>query len=263
LSRILLQRTWPCRGGGRAQERGRGVSEISCHGSMYIRSMTLSVSRTVSLSHTQAFVHPCTRPLSNHSLTHSLYFKLSYFISLSLSLSLLLSVVFAFAFSFRLSVGVALSSLHTHSRTRSHMLSLIHPLTNARTHQIFMSIFLAHSHTFLYLSLSFSLSLSLSLLHTYTDTHTHSHSHTLSFMNWLIHSFIVVACARCVVFSARTRTRSLLSVSLPLPPFLVRFLSDSVSFVLFLPSRWLASSPSLSHSFASSLFQLPVTMISI
>jgi len=115
-----------------------------------------------------------------------------------------------------------------------------------------MPIFLAHSHTFLYLSLSFLLSLSLSLLHTYTDTRTHSHSHTLSLMNSRIHSFIVVACARCVVFSARTHARSLLSVSLPLPPFLVRFLSDSISFVLFLPSRWLASSLSLSHSFASS-----------
>jgi len=113
------------------------------------------------------------------------------------------------------------------------------------------------------LSLSFPISLSLSLLHIYTDTHTHSHSHTLSLMNSLIHSFIVVACARCVVFSARTRVRSLLSVSLPLPPFFVRFLSDSISIVLFLPSRWLASSPSLSHSFASSFFQLLGTMISI
>jgi len=33
---ILPPRTRPCGGGGRAQERGVGVSEISCHGSMYI-----------------------------------------------------------------------------------------------------------------------------------------------------------------------------------------------------------------------------------
>jgi len=87
--------------------------------------------------------------------------------------------------------------------------------------------------------------------------------YTLSLMNSLNQSFIVVACARCVVFSARTRARSLLSVSLPLPPFLARFLSDCISFVLFLPSRSLASSPSLLHSFASSLFWLLVTMNSI
>jgi len=143
--------------------------------------------------------------------------------------------------------------------TQWHALS--HPPTHKRTHA--PNLYAHFSCTLTHISLSFSLfpslSVSLSLLHTYTDTHTHSHSHTHSLMNSLIHSFIVVACARCVVFSARTRARSLLSVSLPLPPFLVRFLSNSISFVLFLPSRWLASSLSLSHSFASSFF----TMISI
>ena len=71
---LLPPRTWPCGGGGRAQERGLGVSEISCHSSMYIRSMTLSVSRTLSLPLTQSFVHPRTRPLSNHSPAHSFFF---------------------------------------------------------------------------------------------------------------------------------------------------------------------------------------------
>ena len=47
--------------------------------------------------------------------------------------------------------------------------------------------------------------------------------------------------------------------SLPFPPFLVCLRSDSI--VLVLPSRLLASSPSLSNSFASSFFQLLVTMI--
>ena len=40
--------------------------------------------------------------------------------------------------------------LHTHSRTRSHTLSLIHSLINAHTHPILFLIFLAHSHTFLF-----------------------------------------------------------------------------------------------------------------
>jgi len=74
LSGILPPRIWPCGRGGRAQEQGVGVSEISCHGSMYIRSMTLSVSRTVSFSLSQAFVHPRTHPLTNHSPTPSFYF---------------------------------------------------------------------------------------------------------------------------------------------------------------------------------------------
>ena len=64
--------------------------------------------------------------------------------------------------------------------------------------------------------------------------HTHIRTHTLSLIHSLIHSFIVVACACCDVFSARMCVRSLLSVSLPLPPFLIRF---SLRFYLlcFLP----------------------------
>ena len=76
---------------------------------------------------------------------------------------------------------------HTHSRTRSHghTLFLIHSLTNAQTHHIFIPILLAHSHTFLsfplsFLFLSFSLSLSLSLSYTHTLIHTHIRTHTLS-----------------------------------------------------------------------------------
>jgi len=234
-----------------------------CHGSKYIRSMTLSVSRTVSLSltHKLLFTHALAHVPIIHPPTHSISNSLTLFHPLSLSL--LLSLVFALAFSLRLSVCLALSSLHTHSRTRSHTLSLIHPLTKARTIKSLCHFPGTLTHISLSFSLFPSLSLSLSLLHTCNDTHAHSHPHTLSLMNSLIHSFIVVAYARCVVFSVRTRARPLLSVSLPLPPFLVLFLSDSVCFVLFLPSQWLASSPSLSHSFASSLFQLLVTMISI
>jgi len=208
------------------------------------------------------------------SFTHPLILSLTLLLYFSHSLSLwcvracvrafpsfLLSLTFALAFSLRLSIRLSCSSIHTHSRTRSHTLSLIQSLTNAHTYQIFIPIFLAHSHTFLSLSLSLFLSLSLTHIHWYT--HTHSHSHTLSLIHSLIHLFIVVACARCVVYSVRTRARSLLSVSLSLPPFLVRFLSDSISFVLSPPSRSLASLPSFSHSSASSLVQLLVTMISI
>jgi len=86
LSGILPLRTWLCGGGGRAQEWRMEVFEISCYGSTYIRSMPFSVSRTVSLSLSPAFVHPRTHALTNHSPTDSLYFSLSYFISLSLSL---------------------------------------------------------------------------------------------------------------------------------------------------------------------------------
>jgi len=239
----------------------------------------LSFSRTFSLALSQAFVHPRTHPFTSYSHTYSFSFSLSYFVSLSLSLwcvrasmracpSLLLSFAFALAFSLRLSVYLFLSLLHIHLRTRSHTLSL-HPLTHKRTRTPNLYPHLARSLThislssslFLSLSLVLSLSLSLSLLHTYTDTHTHSHSHTLLLIHSLIHSFIVVACARCVVFSTRSRARSLLSVSLPLHPVLIPFLCNSVSFALFLPSRSLASSPSFSHSFASSLFQLLVAMI--
>jgi len=250
-----------------------GVSEISCHGSMYIRSMTLSVPRTVSFSLSQAFVHPRTHPLTKHSPTHSFYLSLSYFISLSLSLSgVYVRAYVSFSPSFSRFRPCILSQVfclplcflfytHTRAHAVTRSLSSTHSQTHTRTKSLSSSFSLTHTHfsLFLSLSLSISLSLSLSLLHTYTDTHTHSHLHTLSRKHSLIHSFIVVACARCVVFSACTRARSLLSVSLPLPPFIIRFLCNSVSFALFLPCRSLTSSPSLSHSFASFL----VAMISI
>jgi len=250
LSGILPPRTWPCGGWGRAQERGVGVSEIIFHGSMYIRSMTLSVSRNVALSLSQAFVHPRTHPLINHSPTHSFYFSLSYFISLSLSLVCMCvraCVSLSPSFSrFRpcilsqdFCLSPSFSCTHILAHTQSHALS--HPLTHKRKHAPNLCPHLSCSLTHISLSSSLFLSLSLflsrSLLHTYTDTHTHSHSHTLSLIHSLIHSFIVVACARCVVFSARTRARSLLSVSLPVPPFVVLFFCNSVSFALFLPSR--------------------------
>jgi len=55
-------------------------------------------------------------------------------------------------------------------------------------------------------------------------------------------SFIVVACVRCVVFNARTRALSLLSVSLSLPPLFFSFaiqslLLSSSPLARLLPSR--------------------------
>jgi hypothetical protein len=143
LSGILPPRTWPCGGGGHAQERGVGVSEISCHGSVYIRSMTLSVSRTVSLSFSQAFVHPRTHPLTNHSPTHSILHSLTLFLSLSLSgvyvrafvrvpLSFVLSLSPLHSLSGFLSVSFFFfyTYICAHAVTRS----LSHPLTHKRTH---------------------------------------------------------------------------------------------------------------------------------
>jgi len=249
-------------------------------------ALCLSHCRSLSLS--QAFVHPRTHPLTNHSPTHSFYFSPSYFISLSFSLvctcvraRMSLSPSFSRFRPCILSKAFCLSLLFSFTHTRAHAVtcffSSTHSQMHTRTKSLSPSFLLTHTHFSLFLCLtflslplslflfffSFSLSLSLSLLHTYTDTHTHSHSHTLSLIHSLLHSFIVVACARCVVFSARTRERSLLSISLPLPPFLILFLCNSVSFALFLPSCSLAFLPSFSHSFASSLFQLLVAMISI
>jgi len=135
--------------------------------------------------------------------------------------SLLLSLSFALAFSLRLSVCLSLSLLHTHSPTRSHTLSLIHSLTNAHTHQIFIPIFLAHSHTFL--SLSFSFSLSISLLYTYTHTliHKHIRTHTLSHVFTRSSTHSLLSRVRAALSSVRVRTRALFSLFLsPFLPFL-------------------------------------------
>ena len=136
-----------------------------------------------------------------------------------------------------LSVSLFLFCIHTLSHAVTRSLSSTHSQTHTLTKSVSPSFSLTHTHFSLFLSLSrsFSLPLSLSLLHTYTDTHTHSHTHTLSLEHSLIHSFIVVACARCVVFSVRTRARSLLCVSPPLPTFHI--------LVLAIPSLLLSSSP--------------------
>jgi len=158
-------------------------------------------------------------------------------VSLSPSFSLFRPYILSQTFCLSLSF----SFTHTLAHTQSHALS--HPLTHKRTHAPNLYPHLSRSLTHISLSFFLFLSLYLSLIHihTYTDTQTHSHSHTLALIHSLIHSFIVVACARYVVFSARTHARSLLSVSLPLPPFLVLFLCDSISFALFSPSRLVTS----------------------
>jgi len=222
-------------------------------------------SQCPSLSHKLLFTHALTHlPIihpSTHSNSHSLIRSLSLSLSgvyarayVSVPLSFFLSLLLLRSLSGFLSVSLFL--FYTHTRTHAVTRSLS-SLTHTRTHKpdLYPHL-LAHSLTFL----SLSLSLSLSLLHTYTNTHTHSHSHILSLVHSPSHSFITVAGAFCAVFSARTRARSLLSVSLPLPPFLILFLSDYIS---LLPLSSLACSPSFSHSFASSRFQLLVAMFSI
>ena len=187
-------------------------------------SLSLSLSSVCSPTHSPPY----------QSFTHPFILFLTLLLCLSLSLSLvctceLACVSLSPSFSrFRpcilsqaFCLSLSFSFTHTFAHTQSHALSLIHSLTNAHTHQIFIPIIsrsLTHISLSSSLSLSFlslSLSLSLSLLHTYTDTHTHLHSHTLSFIHSLIHSLIVVACARCVVFSARTRALSSFCFSLP------------------------------------------------
>jgi len=154
-------------------------------------------------------------------------------------------------------LSVSLFLFYTHTRT--HAVTNSFSCTHSHAHTGTRSLSSSFSHTHTHFSLF--LPLSLFLLHSNMDTHTHLHSHTLSLVHSPTHSFIAVAFARCAVFSARTRARSLLSVSPPLPPFLILFLSESISFSLFLSSRSLACSPSFSHSFASSRFQLLVVMI--
>jgi len=203
------------------------------------------------------------------SITHPfiLFLTLLLYFSLSLSLwwvcacvracpSLLLSLAFALAFSLMLSVCLFLSLLHTHSRTSSHTFSLIHSLTHAHTHQIFIPVFLTHSHTFRSLSLSDSLYLS------YSHTLIHTHTHTLTYSLAHPHIHFCRVCALHCLQRAYARALSPLCFS---PPSSLSY-SFPLQFCLFfslLPSRSLASSPSFSHSFDSSLFQILVAMISI
>jgi len=213
----------------------------------------LCLSHCLSLTHT-SFCSPIHSP-TFQSFTHPLILFLTLLLYFSLSLCLSPSFsrfrpcILSQAFFLKLSVCLSLSSIHTHSHTRSDTLSLIHPLTNARTHQIFMSIFLAHSHTFLYLSLSFPLSLSLSLLHTYTDTHALTHPLIYELAYPLIHCCRVCA-LRCLQRAYARALSSLcfsppssLSCSFPfrfylfcsVPPFSVAsFLAVFLSLVRFL-----------------------------
>jgi len=188
LIRILPTRTWPCGGGGRAQEQGVGVHpqegvevpEISCHGSIYIRSMTLSVSLTMSLSlslkllltHalTHALthipiIHPPTHSIS-HSFTFSLPLSLSQVctcmracVSLSPSFSRFRPCILSQAFCLSLSFSFTHTLAHTQSQAVSR------PLTHKRTHAPNLYLHLSRSLTqislsfFLFLSHSLSLSL--------------------------------------------------------------------------------------------------------
>jgi len=253
-----------CAGEGVARRNRVGsVWDLMSLFDVYQVNDTLCLWHCLSLSHTSV----CSTMYSPNfqSFTHPLILFLTLLLYFSLSLSLVCMCV-GVRVRVPLSFFLSLSPLHSlsgllsvflflhYTCTRAHAVTRSLWATHSQTHtrtKIFMPIFLAHSHTCLSLSLSFTLSLSLSLLHTYTDTHTHSHSHTLSLMNSLIHSFLLSRVS-AVLSSARVRARalfSLLSVSLLLPPFLVCFLSDSISVVLFLPSS-LASFLSLCHSFA-------------
>jgi len=226
----------------------------------------LCLSHCPCISHTR-FCSPTHSP-TYQLFTHPLIPFLTLLLHLSLSLSLMctrelacvsLSPSFSRCLFCILSQSFSLSRsfsfTHTLAHTQSHALS--HALTHTRTQG--PDLYLHLSRTLTHISVSFFLSLF--LLHTKMDTHTHLHSHTLLLVHSPTHSFIAVVFVRCAVFSARTHARSLLSVSSPLPPFLILCLSESISFSLFLSSRSLACSPSFSHSFASSRFQLLVAMI--
>jgi len=248
LSGILLPRTWPCGGGGRTQERGVGVSGISCHGSMYICSMMLSVSRTVSLSLSQAFVQQCTHPISDHSTIHSFYFSFSYVSSLSLSLWRVRASVRAVPFSFFLSLSplhslsgflsvsffLFYTNIWAHAVTRS--LSSTHSQTYTRTKSLSRSCSLTH--TPFSLSFSLSLFLSLSLLHIYTDTHTliHTHIRTHTFFHLFTCSSThsLLSRVRAALSLARVRARALFSLFRS--PFLLFLFFSFVILSLLLPS---------------------------
>ena len=151
---------------GRGSRAGVGGGSVwdSCHCSMYIRSMTLSFSHTFSLSLSQAFVHPCNHPLTNHSPTHSFYFSLSYFISLSLSvvyvrafvrvpLSFLLSLSPLHSLSGFVSVSLFLFYTHTRAHAVTRSLLSTHSQTHTRTKSLSPSFSLTHTHFSLFLSL--------------------------------------------------------------------------------------------------------------
>jgi len=143
---ILPLRSWLCGRGGRAQEQGweclRSHVTVWCISGQW---HSLSLALSLSLTHKRLFNHVLTQFPIIHPPTHSFFNSFTLFLSLSVSgvyvrgcaracPSLLLSLTFTLAFSLRPSVCLSLSSLHMHSRTRSHTLSLSHSLTNAHTH---------------------------------------------------------------------------------------------------------------------------------
>jgi len=230
--------------GSRAGAGGGSVWDFMSGFDVYQVNDTLCLSYCLSLTHT-GICSPMHLPTFT-SFTHPLILFLTLLLYFSLSLSLVCTCVRAcvsLSPSFSRFCTCILSqafypsffffNTHTLARTQSHALS--HPVTHKCIHAPNLYPHLSCTLTHIPLSFPLFLSLSLSLTHIHWYTHTHSHSHPLSLIHSLIHLCIVVACARCVVYSARTRARSLLSGSLPLPPFLVIFLSDSISFVLSPP----------------------------
>jgi len=230
--------------GSRAGAGGGSVWDFMSRFDVYQVNDTLCLSHCVSLSHT-GICSPMHLPTFK-SFTHPLILFLTFLLYFSLSLSLVCTSVRACVslspsfshfcpciLSQAFYPSLCIFNTHTLAHTQSHALS--HPVTHKRTHasNLYPHLSCTLTHISLSFSLFFSLSLSLSLSYTHTliHTHTHSHSHALSLIHSLIHLFIVVAFASCVVYRSRTHARSLLSVSLFLPPFLVRFLSNS--FLLF------------------------------
>jgi len=244
--------------------RGWGVSEISCHCSMYIRLMTPSVSRTVarslSLTHTQAFVYPRTAHLPIirppiHSISHLLTLFLSLFLSgmyvracARVPLSIFLSISSLHSLSGFLSVSFFLFYTHTRAHAVTCSLSSTHTQTHTRTKSLSPSFSLTHTHFSLFLSLTFlslahslflfflsffhSLSLSLSL----TLIHTHFRAHILSHLFTRSSTHSLLSRVRAALSSVRVRARAICFLFLsPFLPFLF------FSFVIL--SLWLSSSP--------------------
>jgi len=197
---------------------------------------SLSLALSLSLTHTLSFTHAPTHLPTIHSPIHSISHSLTSSLSLSLSLTLVcmreracvsLSPSFSrFLFcilSQAFSLSISFSFTHTLAHTQSHALS--HALTHTRTQG--PDLYPHLSRTLTHISLSFFLSLSLSYIQTWTRTHICTL--TLSHLFTRPHTHSLLSRLRAALSSARVR-RSLLSVSPPLPPFLILFLSESISF---------------------------------
>ena len=188
----------------------------------------LCLSHCPCISHTR-FCSPTHSP-TYQLFTHSLIPFLTLLLHLSLSLSLVCTrerACVSLSPSF-----LSLSLLHSLSVFLSVSLFLMHSLTRAHRDQIFISIFLAHSHTFL----SLSSSLSFSYIQKWTRTHICTLTLFYLFTRPPTHSLLSCLCA--ALSSARVRTRAL--SSLYLPPFLPFLFFAFLNLSLFLSSSPLA-----------------------